>query len=359
MEEFATQIHRGSHSLSPPDRAAPAVASPPETPQPAALPGPAVDPSPAQPSVQSPPRAASAIGPSPPASVEAAQAAPPPAFVVPSEEPPLSAATWTTQDDGSNSAPGLDASATAPDAAPSYDWTDKTVPDAASQGDVKALANASRKQVTNAVKATKSGGGGLDYGSRRSTRVRLVVFALIVLLVIAIAGFALVAQWRAARDASPFPLESNETTETSEIPLSLIGATPVDASPADASVVIADATPATVIVESPPPDTADSPAPRRQSKARRVRRQPRRDSRVTPAPQQNSRGRAQLSILADPPGRAYVDGRLVGHRTPVRGVRLSPGVHQVRVVFSSTRQAQSRRITLDPGEHEVVRFSAR
>jgi hypothetical protein len=66
-----------------------------------------------------------------------------------------------------------------------------------------------------------------------------------------------------------------------------------------------------------------------------------------------------LTVVAEPPGRAYVDGRLVGHRTPVRAVAVSPGSHEIRVVFSSTGEAQVRRVSVANGAHEVVRFTAR
>lgn len=83
---------------------------------------------------------------------------------------------------------------------------------------------------------------------------------------------------------------------------------------------------------------------------------PRLQKRANSSPQRpgTGRGQARVSIYSDPPGVAYVDGRLVGPRTPVRGVEVSAGRHEIRVVFSSTRQEARRVVTVRPGGHEVV-----
>ncbi len=113
--------------------------------------------------------------------------------------------------------------------------------------------------------------------------------------------------------------------------------------------------------ESPPSPERDDDVPRpqpqkrvREAPARSDPPRPRKRGDDPPVRPGSSRGSARVSIYSDPPGVAYVDGRLVGPRTPVRGVEVSPGRHEVRVVFSSTRQEARRVVTVSPGGHEVV-----
>jgi hypothetical protein len=65
---------------------------------------------------------------------------------------------------------------------------------------------------------------------------------------------------------------------------------------------------------------------------------------------------SRLTILAQPLGRVYIDGRLVSSSTPVRGRVVSSGSHEVRVVFSSTRETSERFINVKQGQHRIVRF---
>jgi serine/threonine-protein kinase len=98
----------------------------------------------------------------------------------------------------------------------------------------------------------------------------------------------------------------------------------------------------------PPPLTKHTQPPRPEPPA------PREPSRPP-----SDRSKAMISIFADPPGQAYVDGRLVGTRTPVQNVEVSPGRHEVRVRFSSNNQEARRVITVRAGDRLPVRLTPR
>jgi serine/threonine-protein kinase len=138
--------------------------------------------------------------------------------------------------------------------------------------------------------------------------------------------------------------------------------TALDAEPVQPRSVPDDGGGRTAIEPQRPPPSESPPAerePRHREEAPLVSSEPPEHQREVPPPPVprgpgGSRGAASISIYADPPGVPYVDGRLVGPRTPVREVEVPPGRHEVRVHFPSTRSEARRVVTVRPGVNEVV-----
>lgn len=214
--------------------------------------------------------------------------------------------------------------------------------------------------------------------SNHRRKLHLVLALLTVVTIAAIWGSCVALRWQEERNRAPFPLDESSLLHTSPdaSAASLVGSEPSEEDQQATGGAIDDSAdagsdrPSTTDVP-PPPASVEIPRPQK-TPPRHRRRPP--EEHPTTAPRQQTteptsqpqkvrptpvrRGtKAHITVLANPPGRVYVDGRLVGHRTPARAVEVSPGSHRVRVVHSSTSESTTRSITIRAGEHQILRLN--
>jgi cytoskeletal protein RodZ len=224
-------------------------------------------------------------------------------------------------------------------------------------------------------------------GKRRS--VRLMLLVLLLAVIFAGLGAQVVVRWMGERDRSPWPPEPAEAPASTDVAPVSSDPTPASSDPTPASSDPAPAGAGSASVDQVPrtePQTEPAAAPGREPRtpapagrvaapgggrspspaaAPRTPEEQPQPERARPvaepaaAPAAPAAATAtRITVTADPPGRAYVDGRLVGPRTPVRATPVAPGEHRVMVVYSSTGRSETRSVRVRAGEHVVVSFAA-